>query len=241
MKLILFADGFVGYKIAAYLIDNYQKDLLLVVCLEKNEIYRYAKEKNILVCDYKEDINVLSEIDCDLGILAWWPKIIKEPLLSMPKNGFINTHPSFLPYNRGKHYNFWVLVEEVQFGVSLHFVDEGIDTGDIIFQKPIDYDWCDTGETLYKKAQAAMIELFVDTYPLIRVGGYLRRPQDSKSGSYHQSFEINEASEIKLNKNYKARDILNLIRARTFKGHPSCFFEEDGNKYEISLSIKKVE
>ena len=182
MRLVLFADGFVGKEIASFLIDKYPEDLYSVVCLTKNDIYRYAKEKNITVLDYSEEKKLLNRLSCDLGVLAWWPKIIKEPLLSLPNLGFINTHPSFLPYNRGKHYNFWALVEEAPFGVTLIFVDSGIDTGDIIFQMPIDYDWCDTGETLYKKAQAKMVRLFIDNYHLIRNGKYKKIPQDLKSG-----------------------------------------------------------
>jgi methionyl-tRNA formyltransferase len=239
MRIVLFADGFVGNEIASFLIDNYPEDLSLVVCLTKNSIFRYAKEKDIPVCHYDEEKKILNELNCDLGVLAWWPKIIKEPLLSLPNLGFINTHPSLLPYNRGKHYNFWALVEEAPFGVTLHFIDSGIDTGDIIFQMPIDYDWCDTGETLYKKAQAEMVRLFVDNYHLIRVGNYKRSSQDIKSGSYHHSSELNKICEIKLKEKYQARKILNLLRARTFKGHPGCFFEEKGIKYEIYLTIKK--
>ena len=175
-----------------------------------------------------------------MGVLAWWPKLIKEPLLSLPKNGYINTHPSLLPYNRGKHYNFWALVEKVPFGVTLHFIDSGIDTGDIIFQKSIPYDWCDAGETLYKKAQAEMINLFIKKYYLIRIKNYKKKCQDLNSGSFHHSSELNKICEIGLNEKYQARHFLNLLRARTFEGHPGCFFFENGNKYEISITIKKL-
>jgi methionyl-tRNA formyltransferase len=240
MRFILFADGYVGGAIANFLIDNFPKDLSMVVCIEKNSIYKYAKSKNIQVCDYSEDKKLLENIIFDLGILAWWPELIKEPLLSLPKNGYINTHPSLLPYNRGKNYNFWALVEQAPFGVTLHFIDSGIDTGDVIFQKSINYDWCDTGETLYKKAQAEMINLFIEKYHLIRSKNYIKKPQDINSGSFHNSSELNKICEIGLNKNYQARHFLNLLRARTFEGHPGCFFVENGNKYEISLTIKKV-
>lgn len=240
MRLVLFADGYVGGEIAAFLINNFPKDLSLVVCVEKNRIYDLAKSKNIQVCDYRSDEKMLDNLICDLGILAWWPKIIKEPLLSLPKNGYINTHPSLLPYNRGKHYNFWSIVEQAPFGVTLHFVDAGVDTGDIIFQTRIDYDWSDTGETLYNKAQASMIELFMKKYHLIRIGRYRKKPQNSAAGSYHHSSEMEKVCQIKLDEKYQARHFLNLIRARTFIGHPSCFFVENDSKYEVMVTIKKV-
>lgn len=240
MKIALFADGYVGSKIADFLINNFPEDLAMVVCIEKNNIYHHAKIKNIPVCDYTEDKNILNKLICDLGILAWWPNIMKEPLLSLPKDGYINTHPSLLPYNRGKHYNFWALVEQAPFGVTLHFIDAGIDTGDIIFQAPIEYDWCDTGQTLYIKAQNAMIGLFIENYHFIRAQKYTKKTQDIKSGSYHHSSELNEICEIKLDDKYQARHFLNLLRARTFEGYPGCYFMENGIRYEISLTIKKV-
>ncbi len=241
MRVILFADGYVGGEIANYLINHYPRDLVMLVCAEKNSIYQLAQSKGIKVCDYSKEKIFLNELSCDLGILAWWPNLIKEPLLSMPKYGYVNTHPSFLPYNRGKHYNFWAIVEQVPFGVTLHFVDSGIDTGDLIAQASIEYDWCDTGETLYKKAQAEIIKLFIENYHLIRIGEYARKPQDINSGSHHYSSELNDVCEIKLDEKYQARDLLNLLRARTFRGHPGCFFLDGGQRYEISLTIRKVD
>jgi len=240
MRVVLFADGYVGGEITKFLINKFSQDLLMVVCVDKNDIYNLAKSRNIKVCDYGLEKKLLENISCDLGILAWWPTLIKEPLLSAPKNGYVNTHPSLLPYNRGKHPNFWALVEQVPFGVTLHFINSGIDTGDIAFQSIIDCDWCDTGETLYKKAQSAMIKLFIENYHSLRIGDYEQKPQNIEAGSYHHSSEIDEICQIRLNEKYQARHLLNLLRARTFAGHPGCFFIENGCKYELMLTIKKV-
>ncbi len=242
MRVLLLADGEVGAKILTFLINNYAEDLALIVTTQVNEIYRIAQENDIPVALFDEN-EILSKLNSgiDLGILAWWPKIIKSPLLDLPILGFINTHPSLLPYNRGKHYNFWALVEQAPFGVTLHFVDSGVDTGPIVAQREIHYDWCDTGETLYKKAQTAMFELFQDTYPLLRNGQFESKPQDIHAGSFHRASELEPASKIDLDSNYRARDLLNLLRARTFPGHPGCWFEEGGSRYEISINIRKVE
>lgn len=60
-----------------------------------------------------------------LGILAWWPRILKARILSIPSMGWLNFHPSLLPNNRGKNPNFWCLADTTPCGVSLHFIDEG--------------------------------------------------------------------------------------------------------------------
>lgn len=243
MKLVLFADGGVGLNIVQYLADNYSQDIALVVTIQKNEIYSELKKKNIPVTVFESVENVMSKLSVgvDLGILAWWPKILKSPLLEFPRLGFINTHPSLLPYNRGKHYNFWALVEQVPFGVTLHRVDAGVDTGDIVSQQEIAYDWCDTGESLYFKAQKAMLDLFCETYPVLRKGDFSSRPQNKEVSSFHLSSEIEKASNIDLDAMYRGRDLLNLLRARTFEGYPGCSFEENGKRYEISIVIRKVD
>jgi methionyl-tRNA formyltransferase len=242
MRLVLLADGAVGERITRFLLKNHPEDLVLIVSMQKNDIYRDAKSSGIPVCIFESEKKLLERLDgvIDLGVLAWWPLILNDQLLNAPLNGFINMHPSLLPYNRGKNYNFWALVEQTPFGVTLHSVDSGIDTGNIIVQKTIEYDWTDTGGTLYTKAQKSTVNLFSEIYPVLRMGRYDSKPQDSQAGSFHYASELEEASRIDLDSNYKARNLLNLLRARTFKGHPGCWFIEDGRRYEISVTIKRI-
>lgn len=243
MKLVLLADGFVGTKIASFLMQRYPGDLMLIVTTQLNEIYREANAKGLSVCVFDSENNILDRLDdgFDLGILAWWPKILKSPLINAPRLGFFNTHPSLLPHNRGKHYNFWALVEQAPFGVTIHRVDSGVDTGDIVAQAKIEYDWCDTGETLYNKAQSEMFDLFCKTYPVLRKGQYDSKPQNACLGSFHRAAELEGASMIDLDAIYRARDLLNLLRARTFEGYPGCWFEESGQRYEISVEIRRID
>lgn len=243
MKIVLFADNKVGMQVFEYFIKNYPEDLIkVVVTSTSSPIYTEAKLGNVSVevfNDFENNFST-SESNYDLGILAWWPNIIKETTLGVPKFGFINFHPSLLPFNRGKHYNFWALVEQSPFGVSIHKVDSGVDTGDIVSQKTIDYGWEDSGETLYNKAQVAMVDLFKSTYPILRDKDFNTTPQDLANGSFHYSSELEKASQINLDQSYTARELLNLLRARTFKGHPSCWFEdENSKKYEIRIDIKR--
>lgn len=242
MKLVLLADGKVGFGILQHLLDCYPDDLCMVVTTEKNEIYHAAEANVIPVAVFESSEQLVADLPdgVDLGLLAWWPKIVKSPLLELPKYGFINTHPSLLPYNRGKHYNFWALVEQSPFGVTLHRVDAGVDTGDIISQQAIEYDWCDNGGSLYFKAQEAMLCLFRQTYPVLRTGRFESKPQDLTAGSFHRACEIEKASFIDLERSYRARDLIDLLRARTFEGYPGCWFEEAGIRYEISINVRKI-
>lgn len=236
------ADKEVGTKIVDWIYNNYKNDISTLVTKTKNELYYKYKKiiKNVFI--FNNELELISAvkntgIKLDYGFLTWWPDIISEKIISIPKNGFLNTHPSLLPFNRGKHYNFWALIEQAPFGVSLHFVEKNIDSGDIIAQKSIPYTWEDNGGTLYEKASLAMVDLFKATYPRVRSGNYERIKQNLDHGSFHLAKELEEASYIDINKHYKASDLLNLLRARTFPGFPGCWFKEDSVKYEIKIEI----
>ncbi len=247
MKLLLMADGEVGEKTLDYLAKYFSQDVALVAALPGSAVQQRAHSARFPVITFESNAQFISAVgdlgldtDFDLGVLAWWPKILSRQVLALSRQGFINFHPSLLPYNRGKHYNFWAIVEECPFGVTLHFVDEGVDTGDIVAQRSIGYDWCDTGETLYRKAQTEIFDLFCEWYPRIRSGDISRTAQDAGAGSFHKAAELEEASRIDLDASYTARDLINRLRARTFEGYPGCYFLEDGEKYEVRVQIKKV-
>ena len=243
-KIIVFADRAVGEACTEWLLSNYKQDISLIVTTADNRIRDLALAHSIPTLIYTSEEELLnhvslSSLEFDIGILLWWPNIIHEPLISLPCRGFVNTHPSLLPYNRGKHPNFWSIVTETPFGVTLHKVDSGIDTGMILAQQVIPISWTDTGESLYQKSLQAMFVLFVDFYPKLRFGTYNTIEQPKDSGSSHKADEITEASKISLDKTTTARELLNRLRARTFSGYPACSFTDDGIDYEVTLRIQR--
>ncbi|MFA5380259.1 MAG: formyltransferase family protein [Dehalococcoidia bacterium] len=230
------ADKKVGFEITQWLLDEYPEDVGFIVVDGLNWIREAA-----LKAGKPYSYGVPHHMDFDLGILAWWPHIINKGLLSLPRYGWINTHPSLLPHNRGKNPNFWAIVEQAPYGVSIHMVDKGIDSGAIIAQRAIPYDWTDTGATLYEKAEEEMVELFKKAYPKLRKLEIPFMKQDPKAGSFHKASELEPASRIDLDCLYFGRELLNTLRARTFPGHPGCYFEDGGITYEVRVEIKRRE
>lgn len=244
MRLALFADGLVGHAITRYLTETYPKDLVLVITTSANDITETAQlagARTITAQDPDSLLEAVRTAQPDLGLLAWWPEIIRPPLLHEPPQGFVNTHPSLLPHNRGRNPNFWAIIEQAPYGVTLHYIDEGIDTGDIIAQQPLPIDWTDTGATLYQRSCDAMIALVAESYPALRAGTAPRTPQDPAVGLHHFGHELDPASHISLDQQYTARDLLNLLRARTFPGHPACRFTDDGTTYSVTVTITRSE
>ena len=111
--------------------------------------------------------------------------IIKKDILDYLDSNVINLHVSYLPWNRGSDPNLWSFLEDTPKGVSIHYVDEKIDRGDIIVQKEVFFD--ETSETLftsYKKLEEEIIQLFAAAWPEILAGTNPRLKQPS-GGSFH--------------------------------------------------------
>lgn len=192
-------------------------------------VYYYENNKQLLkICG-----------GIDVVILAFWGGYIKDELLNMPKFGYINLHTSYLPYGKGKHPHYWSLVDEKPYGVTVMKIDSGLDTGQIIFQKKIEISWSDTGKSLYYKAMYAMAELLDEKKDEILNLNFDLIEQNG-TGTFHYGKELEENSRIFLEEKYTARNLLNILRARTFRPFPAAYFIEEGKKYEVTVKIKEV-
>ena len=96
--------------------------------------------------------------------------ILRKEILSLFTDKAINLHLSFLPYNRGADPNFWSFIDGTPKGVSIHFLDEGIDTGDIIVQKEVSFGLpeVETLSSSYNKLQKEIQNLFFQNWDSIK-------------------------------------------------------------------------
>jgi methionyl-tRNA formyltransferase len=132
-------------------------------------------------------------------------------------------------------------VEGTPSGATLHYVDEGIDTGDIIAQEKVAVELTDTGESLYRKLEKSCVYLFKQYWPLIRDGKELRIPQSSAKGTYHATEDVKRIDEIELDRKYVGRDLINIIRARTFPPYKGAFFRDGDKKIYMRIDLLKEE
>lgn len=112
--------------------------------------------------------------------------ILRENVLELLPNSAINLHISYLPWNKGADPNFWSLVEGTPKGVTIHYLDEGVDTGDIIIQKKVNFSIeKETLSTSYEMLQTAIQDLFKENWETIKSGKCIRQKQIGK-GSLHK-------------------------------------------------------
>ena len=197
------------------------------------EIYSNDDLKNNNIREHIRGLNI------ELGVLAWWPFIISEDLIQLTKRGFVNTHPGYLPYNRGKHPYFWCLVDNTPFGVTLHYVDKDIDHGQIIAQREIPFTWIDTGETLYERSREEILKLFYEHFDSIKCGTAKTTSQLNVEGTIHYGNQLESFCTIDLEKEYKAKTLLNICRGRMFNGQGKANFTDGEKEYVISIFIQE--
>jgi methionyl-tRNA formyltransferase len=153
--------------------------------------------------------------------------MIPKEMLNIPKYGAINMHGSLLPKYRGRCPINWVIINgETETGVTLHYMIEKPDAGDIIAQKRCRIDLEDTAFTLLSKIERAAAELLKETLPLIKESKNKRVKQDLSKGSY---FGGRKPEDGRIDWNKKTVEIYNLIRAVTHP-YPGAYAFYKGSK-----------
>jgi methionyl-tRNA formyltransferase len=120
-----------------------------------------------------------------------------EPeLLNISAKATINVHSSLLPEYRGVSPSFWTLLnDENQTGVTAHLMNETIDTGDVIVQRPIDIETNETLHSLNKKVAEVGADVLLDALEAVRTGTIDTTPIDPDEGSY---YSLPEREDVRL-------------------------------------------
>ena len=180
MVTVLFCYRTLGYRCLKYLINNNSPPEVVVVPIDDKgvdgkfkSVKKLAIENKIKLFQPKslvEDevfLDTLKNLNPYLAFSCYYPKIIPNNVLNLFEFGGINIHGGILPFYRGTFSGVWSIINnEYESGVTLHFMDESIDTGDIIEIKKIKIDKKDTGLSLYEKTADISINLFEKYYCL---------------------------------------------------------------------------
>ena len=142
-------------------------------------------DESVILLENKITRHDILEFKPDYIISYNYKFIIKKDVLDLLPNKFINLHISYLPWNRGAYPNVWSFLDETPKGVSVHIIDEGIDTGDVLVQEKVPLD--EERETLassYVNLHVAIRKLFLKNWEKIKKSEINSVPQ-AKGGSIH--------------------------------------------------------
>lgn len=142
--------------------------------------------EDLVVCTADPvNLEFLRTCSPDFIVSYGYRHILGRRVVEIFRDRAVNLHISYLPWNRGADPNLWSFIEETPKGVTIHYIDEGVDTGDIIVQKLVHFSENDTLRSNYDKLQEEIRLLFMEHWNSIKSGGCDRKKQKG-SGSFHR-------------------------------------------------------
>jgi methionyl-tRNA formyltransferase len=161
-------------------------------------------------------VNKVKSLTPDLSLSISYNQILRRPIIETASLGFLNFHAGKLPYYRGRNVINWAIINgEREIGMTAHFVDEGIDTGDIILQRTLPIEWTDTYGDVLRRVVEAFPDLVIDAVGLIASGQPKRIQQADHPGTY---FPGREEGDEWLDWSDDSFNLYNKIRAITRPG-----------------------
>lgn len=194
----------------------------------------YAIEKEIPVLQpirikRPEAVEELRQYPADVYVVAAFGQILSKEILEMPKFGCLNIHASLLPKYRGSSPIQWAVIDgEEKSGVTIMQMNEGIDTGDILYQKEILLDKKETGATLFDKLTVLGAEAIVEALSLLEAGKLKPVPQNEEEASH--TVMLNKAMG-QLDFSKSAQELERLIRG--LNSWPSAYTFLEGKQLKI--------
>ncbi|MGH8491016.1 MAG: formyltransferase family protein [Gammaproteobacteria bacterium] len=188
-----------------------------------------------------EDTALLTELGVDYLLSVHFPYKFPSALLRAPAIGCLNLHPAWLPFNRGWHTPSWAIYEKTPYGATLHWIDAGIDSGDIAIRRRLDVKPSDTAHSLYQRVLQLEQALLSEAVPLMIEKRLPRLPQE-RGGSAHTKRQLQGIQRLDLTRTAPTEEILDRLRALTTnRRDEGAYFEIEGVRYYVRIEIEAEE
>jgi len=248
MRILFFGGHDLGKITLEYLLEQ-DKDVVAAVMTETdNEWYhgleevtdnynlKLFEEKNINDNQFVEKVR--NELKPDLIISVNFDQIFKKEIINIPEKGCINIHASLLPKYRGRAPLNWAILKgEKETGVTVHYINEGIDTGKIILQEKIEIKKTDYIANILEKVKEKYPEMINEAVDLIGNDEIKPVKQKKENGSYYGK---RTPADGLIDWSQSAKDIYNLIRAVSHP-YPGAFTYLNDEKVFIWRAEVKAE
>ena len=209
--------------------------------VEFTPIKKVAVDNNILVLQpekIRQDYMSVLELKPDIIVTCAYGQIIPKELLDYPKYGCINVHASLLPKLRGGAPIHHAIIDGYKkTGITIMYMDEAMDSGDIISQRETEISDIDTLESLHDRLSEMGRDLLLDTLPSILDGTNQRIKQDINEVTY--AYNIKREEEY-LDFNKSSRELFNQIRGLNPHPGSSCVIGE--KEFKVFMArIEKID
>lgn len=243
MTIGYFGDGPWAHKAFDKIIDDNSIEIKFVtVRYDKQDAELIQRaEQNYIPVEISKNINSkafmekMKQYNVDIFVSMSFNQIFKAEMINLPKYKAINCHAGKLPFYRGRNILNWVLInDEKEFGITVHYIDEGIDTGDIILQETYPITDEDNYGTLLIRAYNGCADILYRAIKMIQNGeaGRLKQKEIDAVGMY---CGMRQPGDEVIDWSQTSREVFNFIRALSKPG-PQAMSWVNGK----SISINKA-
>ena len=248
MRVLFFGSASIGFQTLETLLASSQDELVGVVTQPDRPAGRkkkltpcpvkvFAQKRGVPVFSPEkvgsaESFQALEKLNADLFVVVAYGQYIPQSVLALPPSGSINLHPSLLPKYRGSSPIQWALADgETVTGVTILYVSEKMDAGDILCQREVPIRSEDTALTLEPILSRAGAELLLGAVEQIRAGTVRATPQDERLVTEVRKLTKEDG---RLDWSLPAETLSNRIRG--FIAWPGCFCEAPSGRVNVLSS-----
>jgi methionyl-tRNA formyltransferase len=250
MRIIFIGQAAFGKESLHLLIEQKEEIVGVITIPEKpnqnypNPVKELAEKNGLPLYQSKllktpEAVSWVKSLQPDLLVLAFVTSFVPKEMIDVARLGGINYHPSLLPKYRGGSAINWAIIEgETETGVTIHFIDEGVDTGPILLQEKVSIDPDDTVKSVYfDKLYPLGIRMISSAVKLIREGKAVPTLQDEGTASFQP---VITADDTMINWSQPTDKVYNLIRgANPAPGAVTSFGGESCKIFDAKLGTGK--
>lgn len=237
MNLILFVCGKTGFQtLKAVIGDGVHRVAFIYTDRHSSDIISFSMKNMIPFSEARPKIDDIINLKFDLGLSVNYKFVLKREIYDYPANGTYNLHGSLLPKYRGRCPNVWsVIMGEKETGVTIHKIDDGVDTGGIAIQKKIPITDQDTGSSILEKS--------IDIYPVVTkefLYKFMKNEIRLEKQDHHKAMYFGKRSpeDGMINWSSDSCRIHDWIRAQTKSYYPGAFTFLNNKKITIWKSTK---
>lgn len=236
IKVLFMGRKPVAAKCLAHILERTDVEVVAVLTdnhLNVSPTSTLAREHSIPLLRYEEALSTCEygTLSFDLGVsMLYWRKL-KGALLNKAPRGIVNFHPAPLPEYKGVGgYNLAIMDALQEWACTAHYVDEGIDTGEIIALErfPMDPE-TETARSLEAKSQDALFDLFTSVFDRLVAESDRLPTSSNKGGRQLNRDELEALKRVDLEKD----DIARKARAFWFPPYDGAYIEVDGQKFTL--------
>jgi methionyl-tRNA formyltransferase len=255
MNFALFINGNLGLKVLEYLsgMESVKiKYIFLNSDIKRSKDYVNEVQRLVLIKNIETRVVIWDQFQpslddpssapwsVDFAVSALFGHIIPPEVITRVHGGILNLHPSLLPIGRGANPISWSIIEGKPQGITLHVVDQNVDTGKILFQKEIETSIDMSAGTIYEIAMQELFRGFTDCFDPWVSGTLKGSDQGDESATRHQTQEFDALRIIEENQNSTFGGFIRKLQAATFSdGRMPIFKDTEGNLWDITLKLSR--